>query len=84
MNDNLRITNMENVTDYGNGVTEPVLSPPVSAILNGTDSEAEVFDKMAALPVKLSGKHKSLLGYVPRGSDSTLPCRILKKSGKMG
>jgi hypothetical protein len=70
---------MENVTDYGNGVTEPVSSPSVSAILNGTDSGAEVFDETAALPVKLSGKHKSLRGYVLWGSDSTLPCRILKK-----
>jgi hypothetical protein len=75
---------MENVIDYGNGVTELVLSPSVSAILNEIDSGAEVFDETAALPVKLSGKHKSLRGYVPRGSDSTLPCRILKKIRKDG
>jgi hypothetical protein len=75
---------MENVTDYGNRVIEPVSSSLISVILNETDSWAEVFDKTAALPVKLSGKHKSLRGYVTRVSDSTLPCRILKKIRKDG
>jgi hypothetical protein len=63
----------EDIIDYGNGVSEFILSPSVSAILNEIDDGAQVFDETAAAPVSLPGKLKSYRGYVPWGADNTLP-----------
>ncbi|GHU79699.1 hypothetical protein FACS1894145_4410 [Bacteroidia bacterium] len=72
----------EDIIDYGNGVSELVLSPSVSAILNEIDDGAQVFDETAAAPVSLPGKLKTYRGYVPWGADNTLPYRIMKKIRK--
>jgi hypothetical protein len=73
---------METVINYGNGVTELILSPSVSAIVNEIDGGAEIFDTTRSHPVELSGRLSHYRGYVPWGDENDLPYKILKKIRK--
>jgi hypothetical protein len=79
MNETVKETVRETVIDYGHGVSELLLTPSVSAILNEIDNGAQMFDDDRVDPIKLSGKNTGYRGYVPWGDDNQLPYKILKK-----
>lgn len=74
---------MNDIIDYGHGVSVLEISSTVSAIINSIDEGAQVFDEEGTTPVPLPGdEKKKYRGYVPWGEDNLLPYKVAKKIRK--
>ena len=71
---------MNDIIDYGHGMSLIEVNASVSAVLNTIDEGAQVFDETSTEVTPLPGeKLKKYRGFVPWGSDNDLSYKIAKK-----
>jgi hypothetical protein len=79
----MNTNNTPDITDYGYGISELILTPSVSAILNILDQGMGIFDDDNTTTIPLPGENsEKYRGYVPWGDDNQRPFQVMGKIKK--